>query len=274
MPFADRDEWLSWQTRPIPEFNFNRQNELDRLRTGGHYTFNPLSAWVPGPFKNALITAITGLLDPNGSPLGALTPSATWGMSPMDAFHCHVVIDIGFLSTPSWAPIRVADEAIHQRMLAMMRQADLAGPEGFPPWTASYRSQLLAPAAAGVMAFRDQCADVLNRLLANSIAEQQTLKLVWHTFERPIWRPVDVGSDNPRRSWWNDVAPTPSGVTQTPFSGSGSFGANVLQLTELGMLVDQDRVITVMMQTLNEAEAIVNLDKARVDALADGLPFP
>ena len=48
----------------------------------------------------------------------------------------------------------------------------------------------------------------------------------------------------------------------------------MLQLTELGVLVDQDRVITVMMQTLNEAEAIVNLDKARVDALADGLPFP
>src|SRR5262245_24932521 len=30
MPFADRDEFLQGQVRPIPEFNFTRRNELDR----------------------------------------------------------------------------------------------------------------------------------------------------------------------------------------------------------------------------------------------------
>ena len=100
-PFADRDEWLSWQTRPISNFNFTRQNELDRQQSGGQFTFNPLSAWLPAPFKDAILTGIAAILDPTGSPVGAFTPSATWGASPLDFYHCHVVLDLANAQTPS-----------------------------------------------------------------------------------------------------------------------------------------------------------------------------
>jgi putative peptidoglycan binding protein len=267
LPFADRDEWLSWQTRPIREFNFTRRNELDRRNSGRQFTLNPLSAWLPGAFKDAMLRGITELLDPRGSPVGAFSPSATWGASPLDLFHCHVVLDIANGQTPSWSPLRAKAEAIHARMLAMMREADRHGPEGTPPWTAAYRNLILAPGQAGALSFTDAVADVLNGLLANSARERQTIKLVWHTFEHPPWRPVEVASDDPRRSWWNDVAPVPTGVTHTGFP-SGAFGANVFQLIELGFLIDQDLVLTVLGQTRTEAAALVNLDKARIDAVS------
>ena len=272
LPFADRDEWLSWQTRPIPEFNFTRADELNRQQTGGQFTLNPLSSWLPGSFKNAIITGITALLDPTGSPLGQFTPSATWGMSPLDAFHCHVVVD-NINIAPSWSSFKPQEAQIHQRILTMMGQADQAGPEGMPPWTAAYRNLLLAPAQPGTPKFFDQVATLLNGLLTNAQAEQQTVKLVWHTFEEKLWRPVDVGSDHPRRAWWNDVAPVPSGMTQWPFPVA-DFGINVFSLLGLAFLIDKDGVTTVGAETHVEAAALVNLDKKRIEAAANGLPFP
>ena len=56
LPFADRDEFLSWQTRPIPEFNFTRNDEQQRRLTGALFSFSPLSAWVPAAFQDAILT--------------------------------------------------------------------------------------------------------------------------------------------------------------------------------------------------------------------------
>src|SRR5206468_3997959 len=121
-----------------PEFNFTRERELIRRQNGLQFTFNPLSSWLPGPFKDALLVGISEILDPDGSPVGAFTPSATWGASPLDLYHCHVVLDFANGQSPSWSPLRVNAEAIHQRMLTMMSQADQQGAEGTPPWSAAY----------------------------------------------------------------------------------------------------------------------------------------
>lgn len=273
LPFADRDEWLSWQTRPISAFNFTRRHELERRQSARQFTLNPLSAWLPDPFKVAMLRGITELLDPNGSPVAAFTPSATWGVSPLDLYHCHVVLEISALGTGSWSPLRAKAEAIFQRMLTMMRAADQHGPEGTPPWTAAYRQLILAPSQPGAPGFIDQFAELMNGLLVNSAAEGQSIKLVWHTFEHPLWRPVEVGSADPRRSWWNDVTPAPSAVTQTPFPVQ-AFGDNVMQLVGLAFLIDQNAVVTVLGETHTEAAALVHLDKARIDAAVEGLPFP
>jgi peptidoglycan hydrolase-like protein with peptidoglycan-binding domain len=269
VPFADREEFLSWTARPIQDFNFTRRDEFNRRNLAGHFTFHPLSAWVPDPFKAALITGLTGLLDPHGSPDGPFTPSATWGASPMDLYHCHVVVDIGLLADPGWSVQKTADEAIHRRMLEMLRQADAAGTEGTPPWTAAYRTLLLA----GSPNFLDRYADLLRGIVATSLAQQQTVRLVWHSFEHQLWRPAGMQSNDPRRGWWNDVCPAPGRVTRTPFA-INAFGANVLELTELALLVDRNLVITVLGQTLTETSALVGLDKKRTDAAALGLPYP
>jgi len=117
--------------------------------------------------------------------------------------------------------------------------------------------------------YSDQLAALLNDLLANSL--QQTIKLVWNTFETTLWRPIAVGSDHPRRSWWNDVAPVPSATTQTPFAVS-TFGANVVEFAHLAFFIDPDLIITAHGQTLIEAAALVDLSKARIEAATAGLP--
>ncbi len=272
-PFADRDEWLSAQVHPIPEFNFTRQDELDRLRVGRPLTFGPLSAWLPTPFQAALITGLEGLLDPTGSPLGPLTPSATWGVNLLDAYHCHVVIDYAWSLTPSWGPMKGDGRALGLRIEAMQRQADDEVAAGAPSWTAVYQDLLFAPVEAGGETVNDKAATILTELHANSLAEQQPLKLLWHTFESDFRRPIEVGSDDLRRGWWNDVAPTPTALAQAPFPLS-VFGQHVFDFLNLSFVIDRAGVITVMAETLLEVIAAVNLDRRPVDAAIAGKPFP
>jgi hypothetical protein len=265
-PFADRDEWLSWNTRPFPQFNHSRVAELARRDNGWRFSFNPLSSFVPGAIRDALVVGLTDILDPDGSPAGPFTPSASWGASPLDMYHCHLSVDIAHLADPTWSEWRNLAEKIHNRILQMLGQTDQAGPEGTPPWTAAYRELLLAPGQPGSPGFIDMWRTLLEGIVANSVARQQTLRMVWHTFEEPIWRPVDMGSTDPRRGWWNDVSPVPSGVTRTPFP-INAFGDNVMELTEIAFLVDQDFVITVLGTTRTEVGALVHLDKADLDAV-------
>lgn len=261
-PFADRDEWLSWQTRPIPEFNFNRADELARRQAGRSFALNPLSAWLPAAFRDGIFAALAGLLDPSGSPLGPFTPSATWGASPLDTFHCHVVIDLANLG-PVWQGFQGFSRAIDDRSMAMMRQADQAGQEGTPAWTAAYRALLLAP---GDPSFTQRIANLLTDILGESARTGILVKLLWHTFEHDIWRPVEVGSSDPRRAWWNVVSPAAGPVTQWPFPVTDvAFRTNVAQLLELGVIVDKSGQVTVAAPTRTEAAALAGLDKKRID---------
>lgn len=262
LPFADRDEWLSWQTRPIPEFNFTRADELGRRQTGQGFVLNPLSTWLPPAFRDGIFTALTGLLDPGGSPLGQFTPSASWGASPLDTFHCHVVIDTANLG-PAWQGFQGFSRAIDDRALAMMRQADQAGPEGTPAWTAAYRALLLAP---GDPSFTQRIANLLGDILKESTNTGVPVKLVWHTFEHEGWRPIEVGSSDPRRAWLNVVAPAAGPVAQWPFPvTNAAFSANVAHLLELGVIVDKAATVSVAAPARTEAAALAGLDKKRID---------
>lgn len=262
LPFADRDEWLSWQTRPISEFNFTRSDELARRQAGRDFLLSPLCAWLPPAFRDGIFTALAGLLDPGGSPLGQFTPSATWGASPLDTYHCHVVIDPANLG-PAWQGFQGFSRAIDDRALAMIRQAGQAGPEGTPPWTAAYRALLLAPGDPG---FTQRIASLLGDILRESASTGVPVKLLWHTFEHDNWRPVEVGSNDPRRAWWNVVAPVPGPVTQWPFPVTdASFRANVAELLELGVIVDKSGTVFVAAPTRTEAAALAGLDKKQID---------
>lgn len=262
MPFADRDEWLSWQTRLIPEFNFTRADELARRRSGRGFVLNPLSAWLPPAFRDGIFTALTALLDPTGSPLGQFTPAASWGASPLDTYHCHVVIDTANVG-PAWQGFQGFSRAIDQRMAEMMRQADQAGQEGTPAWTAAYRALLLAPGNPG---FTQRIANLLNDIARESQNTGVPVKLLWHTFEHAAWRPIEIGSNDPRRAWLNVVTPVAGPVTQWPFPVTDvAFAANVAQLLGLAVIVDKTGTVTVAAQTRTEAAALAGLDKKRID---------
>lgn len=263
LPFADHEEWASWEARPLGDWNFNRRKELVRQAVGTPFSFNAISNFLPTEVRDGIAGGLAELLNPHGSPSGPYTDSATWGASPLDLFHVHIVVDVGGADV-SWSDIQAEGTALHARALALQSQANLAGPEGTPAWTAAYRDLLLAPAAAGSQSFCQQTGDILQGAVAKSRDLHQPLKLLWHTFELPRWRPAGMGDDDPRRGWWKTIAPDATATTSTPFT-AGQFGANVLHLLELGFLVDQLGVITIMAATVIEAAAIVNLTGEEIE---------
>ncbi|WP_328941371.1 hypothetical protein OG259_06720 [Streptomyces sp. NBC_00250] len=274
MPCADRDEWLSWQTRRIPAFDFNRSRELARLPITS-YTFNPESAVIPVQFRTAMTVGLEALLDPAGSPDGPFTPPATWGASPLDLEHCHIVVDVPSPSA-DWLDTRNKYIALRTRSTALMNQADHSGHTRFgPDWTVVYKQLLTAPGVGATQGYLDQYAEFLNEVLSTSATTSESVRLLWHTFESDNWRPVGMADNDPRRAWWNQVVPAPSGVTRPPFgSDEGAVAAHTFLLGDLQFVVDEFAVITALAPTYIEAAALVGLEEKHIFAAMQGLPYP
>jgi hypothetical protein len=265
LPDADHDEYVSWKLRPLDDWNWHRRRELVRRATPAPFTFNPVSNFVPQLIKDNMASGLEQLLDPWGSPNGQRTPPATWGASPLDLFHVHLVVDSGG-ADPSWSDVRTEQQKLHNRQMALMQQADAAGPEGTPAWTAAYAALLLAPGTPGQKSFCEQAGDILTLAVATSATVNQPLKLVWHTFEIARWRPTGMTSSDQRRHWWQTVAPGGGAVTAAPFVTPQQFGQNVDHLIELGFVIHQLGAVTVMATTYVEAAAVAGLTKADINA--------
>ncbi|ALO05965.1 Peptidoglycan-binding domain 1 protein [Streptomyces venezuelae] len=270
IPNADRDEWLSWSTRPISEFDFTRKNEMDRLSYGEKFTFNPVCGAIPTEFRDAITQALYELLDPRGSPDGRYSPSASWGASPLDLYHFHVAIDIGPTGpAPSWvAPGSIKDKAgkYYDRAMQLRAKADLVAPQWTTAWTTAYRKLLLTPDPGTTVTMVDRFVEVLDKALSQSSTEGQALRLIWHSFESTPWRPVDVDKLNLRRHWRNTLFLTPSEpLAHPPFVPTPSNHAlHYYEFMEPAFLVDQNRVITLFGPTMVETAALVGLAMHRV----------
>ena len=272
LPFADRDEWLSWRTRPLREWNFTREDELLRRYLGIPLHFSNESLWLPAAFRQAVLIGLTELLDPKGSPDGPRTPSATWGASPLDLYHCHVVVELSrFERVGDLSDALTAARTYDARLSGLRRQA--GDDWDTPRWTSRYRELLLAPGTRGTPSVREEAAAVLNRTLTASVRHQVPLYLVWHTFELRKWRPANMNSKDPRRHWWNLVSPVAGGVTHSPFT---DFASVLQQFLELAFLVNPGGAITLMADTLHEAAAVagVSMEQVNKASAGDPLPFP
>ncbi|MFD8949794.1 peptidoglycan-binding protein [Streptomyces xanthophaeus] len=270
LPNADRDEWLSWSTRVIPEFNFTRKNEMTRLSLGQTFTFNPVCGAIPTEFKDAITGALAALLDYQGSPDGKYSPSGSWGASPFDFYHFHVDVDLGPTGPhPSWAGLgSTKDKAgkFFDRAHQLKGKADLVAPQGSPAWTAKYRTLLLTPASGTTPSMVDQYRDLLKSALTNSSSIGQPLRLIWHSFEASMWRPISVSNTDFRRHWLNNLLLAPSTPLTHPtfIPTPTSYGQHYFELFEPHFLVDKNRVITLFGPTMIETAALVNLNMNRI----------
>ncbi|MEU1232299.1 peptidoglycan-binding protein [Streptomyces sp. NPDC005828] len=265
LPYADREEWLSWKGRPLPAFNFTRKDEKDRLDAGLSFTFNPVCGSIPQVFRDAIVAALIELLDPRGSPDGAHTPSATWGASPVDFYHFHLAVDQQPVpADPSWFGIdtlQAKAKKLNERADELKAKADLVAQQGSPAWTTAYRALLLTPTSGGTKGMADLFIEMLEEARANSLVTHQNVRLIWHTFESPQRRPASVTSLAPRRHWRNTLLPTPSALSHPPFVPTPSNNvAHFFNFAEPAFLVDKNRVITVFGPTITETAALVGLD--------------
>jgi hypothetical protein len=265
LPYAERDEWMSWHQRPLRQWNFTRQDELKRRSLGTAFTFSAESQWLPRPFQSAIVTGLTALLDPGGSPDGPRTASATWGASPLDLFHCHVVVESwAFLRNLDMIDAQTAANKYMRRLDALRHQAEnIAGSFESEAWTRAYRELLLA---RGMPSVRDEAAAVLNMAGSASVNPPTPVHLVWHSFEHARWRPAGMKSRDPRRHWWNEVVPNAGKVLATPFN---EFAFIVTQILELAFLVNGAGEITVMAETMLETSALAKLPMRDIWAAID-----
>jgi hypothetical protein len=273
LPFSDREEWRSWKQRRLPQWNFTRRNELDRVNAGTPFTWNPLSSWIPIVFKNGFVHGISQILDPKGSPTSAYAPSATWGVSPLDLYHCHLMID--GIDPSAGAPPPWDDFASRNKKLASTRdecraKADAAAEWGTPEWVARYRDLL------GQRSYNQRTADLLNLIVAASTATttSRPVYLLWHSFEEKLWRPTGMVYTDPRRYWWCEVTPNLHDVIAAPVDVSSQLGY-VSLLENLCFVVDQACVITAIAGVqMEEIATLVNLDLKDWNAAKDNLPYP
>jgi hypothetical protein len=237
-PFSERDEWLSWQNRAaaptIGTFNFTRADELARRNAGANYTFDSASSWVPDRLRPFFVASLSQLLEPTGSPSGPGTDPASWGAGPFDLYHCHLAF-VRSAATPPFDGLLLGNHLDQLRA----KSATAPGASLFNiQWANAHRANLLS---SGVL---NEARDLANEAIS-AATPSSALLLVWHTFERPRWRPATMTSTTPQRHWQTTIAPSSTAnVIPFPFFTPQQFSSVVKELFEIQFLVSKSAVIT------------------------------
>jgi hypothetical protein len=287
-PDADRREWAesfgraaegpatAIDPRPLAAFNFSRFKENERQFIGTPFTFDQQGVQLPEPFRSAFLTGLAGILDPAGSPNGAMTDCGSWGASPFDLYHVHLAVDDAFALVPRWQELAQQYLGTIRQPVNLMRAAAGTGPDAEgPEWTVRYRELLLGPAPGHDRPVAALVVDWLLAMQAESLAGGAELRFLWHSFENNPgrWRPPGMQSTDPRRSWWNAISPAPGPIVQTPFP-PGPQLQPWMDLGQLGFLVDNLAAITLMPTDRVQAAALRLVDMNQINALEQTPPLP
>jgi hypothetical protein len=180
-----------------PQWNFTR-GDFKTLTDMAALSlrFDPSSVWLPNALKTRLLTLFNKLLS-----LGE-DPAATWGVSSLDWFHCHLGLWSGTpnkavsAASQAWSNAAVgARESLERERRPFLVFFGIPA-ENVALYKAAYAAWVLSPDIA---------------ILLNNFADLPEGVIVHHTFELPDWRPTMTSGD-PRRHWMVDA----SGAIQTP----------------------------------------------------------
>lgn len=282
-PQADRREWTesfgrgaegaspAMDPRPFAGFNFSRFKELGRRRSGLPFSFDPQGVQLPAAFVGPFVDGLARLLDPTGSPNGQLTESASWGASPFDLYHVHLAVHASDGETAGWSALqnRFGDQ-VRGAKADLLAVANASGlPERGPAWTAVYGGLLLLPVPRFGLTLAGLVEEWLTKAHAESLLTGHDLHFLWHSFESLSgrWRPDGMASGDPRRSWWNVIAPIPGLVVQTPFGPVHSDPSPWMDLGQIAFVVDDAAVVTVLATDVQEAGALRGIDMETVRRL-------
>jgi hypothetical protein len=184
-----------------PQWNFTRGDFKTLTDMAGlSLRFDPSTIWLPKALKDRLLILFNTLLKPTHD------PSATWGVSSLDWFHCHLGVWSGVANkrlsaaSKAWitAAVAVRTDLDRERQPFIIFHGIPA--ENVALYSAAYAAFVLLPDVA---------------ILLNSYASLPEAVIVHHTFELPDWRPR-MSSGDPRRNWMVDA----NGAIRTaPYAG-------------------------------------------------------
>jgi hypothetical protein len=221
--------------KPIPGWNFTREDFVNLQRAKKVLTFAPDSGWFPPPLQENLRKTLELVLDP------ARTMTATEGVNAVDFFHGHLVVKkdpaTKKQSKAAFAQGQAADKSLRDARTKEFGKVSFFGgnPINTPAAIAKY-DQILA----GV-------APTFGQLLTDT-AKLPGAAVMYHTLE--FNNPTDLkiqgqkrGNDDPRRHY---VTPLDTNVPQqyTPPTGD-TYEKEYTHISEFTFQVDAQGVIHV-----------------------------
>jgi hypothetical protein len=262
-PLSDRDEWLSWGRRDrlprLSGFNFTRFDEHIRRKAGKSFRLDPISSWMPTAFAEVFLDHLSAMLEPRGAPDGP-GAAATWGVCPVDLFHCHVSLGVPSGAVPFHLQGR--GPALTGRLEQLMKDADRVSRARRynDRWSAAHAGLLNT---VGVESVLPVAAELINDITAAATRAQPAL-FVWHTFEREGWRPhigpgVEMPNEHPRRHWVSTFAPKPKRPTRAPFVTHAENLAAVHMFFSLNFVVDKSGLVTALPGSFIEVASVTGI---------------
>jgi hypothetical protein len=183
---TDPSERSSIIQRPLREWNFTRGDFKTLTEFASQQlTFDPLSIWLPAALKSRLLTIFNMLLKPTH------TPSATWGVSSFDWYHCHLGLWSGTFNVPlspasqSWLSSAKLMSTSISNLVDSHIVAGAIPAASVPAFQIAYAARLAMPDVASLL---------------NTYATLPQAVMIHHTYEEQSRRPT-MGSDDVRRHW-------------------------------------------------------------------------
>jgi hypothetical protein len=144
---------------------------------------------------------------------------------------------------------------LHNHIKAL-RERSATAPGAAPfniQWAIAHRAHLLS---SGVL---DEAGALANEAKTTA-SLTNPLVLIWHSFERPRWRPATMTSTSPQRHWQTTLDPAPIlTVLPFPFFTPQEFFAVVHELFEIQFLVSKSAVITAAPGSEHEVYSLAGL---------------
>jgi hypothetical protein len=244
------EELRSWAVRPLAQWNFTR-GQLAMASQAGGLTFSAdAQALLPPLYQTNLLTAIATILNPNSIDPGS------WGISPFDFFHFHVLIK---RSTATAEDDAIADRrrVLDDRMEALRRQA--AG--GTTP-----SAKIATPDQARQYKQLLRTLVPEYRKLLEDLARRPGVRIDYHSFEIDKWRPKGMQSDDQRRYWRSLTLNANPVVEPSEFRKTKDLLDANLDGCGVAFLVDQQRVIHAVPGSLLQLSAITELPEDAFNA--------
>ena len=173
-----------------PQWNFTRGDFKTLTDMAGlSLRFDASATWLPNVLKDRFLAVLNKLLKPTHA------PSATWGVSSLDWYHCHLGVWSGVPNKKfSAASAAWITTAVAARIALEQKREPFIVFHGLPAGNvALYRPVYEAFVLS---------ADVA--ILLNTYASLPEAMVVHHTFEDEDWRP-GMSPRDPRRHWMVDT---------------------------------------------------------------------
>jgi len=171
------------------DWDFTTEDYSKLIADGGQLNFSNDSRWIPLQFRQNILATLNSVLHPSAKKRN------TWGVTPRDLFHGHIVCRRPNTLNPENGFVHSG--IIHREMNEKIRDAVLPFANDDWNWDVSMLLTQDPGAVAVFPELRKRITREWTRYLQKQLHDCDQAAVVYHTFE--FARPSHITSDDPRR---------------------------------------------------------------------------